>query len=204
MADPSTAETVWKDGQTFSADVLDGFCDVLRIRPDSAIHFLDGITFNLTCNKLIVEGDVFFFGRGADGIDAQTPPPPADVIQASGDPAQHKDEIHPLFLAWATRGDLYPHYLGNDATPAGDGLPGARISILFDAYEGVYFDPQKSSNVSGGRGGKRAEGGLGCQCLCLPVPVCGEELRAGPGLASKPGAPGRPGSFELIKTTKVN
>jgi hypothetical protein len=202
MEKQSSVETIWKDGQSFTTDVLDGNCDVLRIKPDSAIHFMDGIDFNLKCHKLIVEGDVFFFGRGADGEDAHTPAPRPDVIQAIGDPAHHRDEIHPLFLNWATRGDLYPQYLGRDASPAGDGLPGAHISIKFDEYEGVYFDPKKSSNVSGGRGGKRAEGGLGCQCLCLPAPVCGEALRAGSGLASKPGAPGPSGSFEVIKTHK--
>lgn len=73
---------------------------------------------------------------------------------------------------------------------------------MFDEYEGPYFDPEKSSNVSGGRGGKRAEGGLGCECLCLPAPVCGEELRAGSGLPSKPGATGQPGSFEITKAEK--
>lgn len=191
-------QTIWNDGTTFVKDA-EPIYDVLVIRENARVYFKNGIRFKALCNKLVIEKNVFLDGRGSDGVNGGTPPSRRhEVIKCSGDPAQHQSFIHPRYIEFYTNRAY--GYFGYDASHPTPGAPGAHIEIRYDVYEGEEFDKKKQANVSGGKGGKGAPGGLGCHILCIPS--CNEGMPAGDGRASSDRIDGRPGSFALKRTTE--
>lgn len=184
-------ETIWSDGTTFDMDYPPGTqADVVRIRPGAVIFFKNGITFNLRCNKLIIEGRVFFDGRGVRGSDASQPAPRPNKT-GSGGLGDH-DFVHSVFLKWLRQG--YQDTWGHNAPRGGMGGQGARILISAAAYEGALFNPGNSVNVGGGEGGNGAAGGRGAHVACG---ICSHDGQCPDGQASGQGERGPTGFFAL-------
>lgn len=202
MLEQSRAVTVWADGQTFAQDALDVHADILKIDDNARVFFKNGITFIVTCNRLVMGKNVVFDCTGNPGLDAVRPPKREDTV-ATGTPAQHPEwlgpgqpGIHWYFKKWVSD----PSYgkFGWNAPQGGNGGNGARVKIRYHVYDGEVFDPATQVLKAGGKGGKGARGGEGSTCHCTVNP-CGGVLQAGEGDASGPGYDGSPGTFDLIE-----
>jgi hypothetical protein len=99
MTNPVAGVTVWQDGTTFVKDQpLGARADVLLIKSGAVIYFKNGISYNLRCNKIIIEDNVFFDGRGQPGENA-VQPEPKPPAKGSGTVAQHP-QVHAAFVGW--------------------------------------------------------------------------------------------------------
>ena len=193
--------TVWPNGQTFAQDGSPQY-DILKIDDNAVVTFLNGITFNSRCNRLIMGKNVKIVATGTNGSDGSTPPKVPD-IWCSGTPAQHQAIVHPGFLVYAAGTDgsnpRYPYRsIGYQASSPTRGGSGAKVTISYHHYEGYAFDKLKQAFINGGRGGKGARGGEGATVHCTINP-CGGVLQAPSGVGSSDASDGSQGSFDLIE-----
>lgn len=186
-----SVETVWNDGLTFTQSATDVRADVLRIAAGAVIHFRNGITYEITCNKLVVDGGCFFDCAGTDGVSAEQPGhrmPDAYVTLAT--PNQHAEAHKKFANEWPSRDDM----VGYNAPQPTPGGAAAQVKIFFSRFEGTQIDPDAQSNVKGGVGGRGAWGGEGRTLHC----TCGATLQAHSGAPSSNAPDGKPGKVLLI------
>lgn len=183
-----TSRTIREDTQIVAGTLV--------IPANTVVRVID-CSLEIRCETFIVEGPVFFDGRGEDGRDGRSPDPLERMPGwISGlDHEDHRRRHDEWMIALMTPN---PPEEGLTATPGTNGQSGARISIYYrNLGDGSQLGLIRH-DIAGGRGGRGAAGGLGRMLICGSPSHSAAEQQRRPGGASWPGGSnGQQGSWKL-------
>lgn len=174
----------------------------LRIKADTTIRIINGVTVTFDCEVLALEGKVRVDTHGEDGrngIPGNDCPLDGWIsgLSHNDHARRHREWVEALNTPNPTEN-------GGNAIPGTDGTDAGHLIIKYrklgDSADLGFFD--QNPNTSGGRGGTHVAGGLGRMLICGSPSHSGHEQVRRPSGADWSGLNGRDGSFELQRVDR--